>query len=155
MQGLLRLLLFTSIALVIACCSFAANKRETPNDGVLDGTWRADVSESQLLILSIEKSKLELTAVSDGKKQPSWIGKMSITKDLPNQNMDWVELHCGGMKLPDNRCLFRLRGDTLLVIGGGPNQRPTRFDSGPGSDPKTLVFFRIDPKIDEAKHIKN
>ena len=151
MQGLLRLLLFTSIALVLACCNFAADNRESPNEGVLNGTWRADVSDSQMIILSIQNSKIEMTAVSGGKKLPSWTGKMSISKDSPNQHMDWVELQSGSTKLPDNKCLFRLRGDTLLVIGGGPNQRPTRFDSGPGNDPKTLVFLRIDQKIEEAE----
>ena len=40
---------------------------------------------------------------------------------------------------------------TILVIGGGPNQRPTRFYSGSGGDPKTLVFQRITPEKEKAK----
>ena len=66
MQSLLRLTLFTSIALVLACYIFAAGTKELPIEGVLDGTWRADVSDSQLLILSIENSKIEMTKGSKG-----------------------------------------------------------------------------------------
>ena len=104
-----------------------------------------------MIILSIRDSKIEMSAVSGGKELPSWTGKLNISKDSPNQHMDWVELESGNTKLPDNKCLFRLRGDVLLVIGGGPNQRPTRFYSGAGSDPRTLVFLRIDPKKEEAE----
>ena len=147
MHGLLRLLPFISIALVLSCSNFAfADNREPTTDSVLDGKWRADVSGSQMIVLTISGTKIEMSAVSGGKKLPSQTGKLNISKDSPNQHMDWVELESGNTKLPDNKCLFRLRGDVLLVIGGGPNHRPTRFYSGPGSDPRTLVFVRIDPK---------
>ena len=154
MQGLLRLLPFISIALVLSCSNFAfADNREPPTDSVLDGKWRADVSGSQMIVLTISGTKIEMSALSEGKKLPSWTGKLIIS--LPNQHMDWVELRSENTKLPDNKCLFRLRDDVLLVIGGGPNQRPTKFFSGSGGDPKTLVFIRTAPKKKDAEHIKD
>ncbi len=39
----------------------------------------------------------------------------------------------------------------IAVIGGGPNQRPTRFFSGSGDDPKTLVFIRVTTKKNESE----
>ena len=92
-----------------------------------------------------------MSAVAGEKHLPKWVGKLSISKDEPKQHMDWVELRAGNTKLPDNKCLFQLCGDVLLVIGGGPNQRPTRFYSGSGGDPKTLVFLRIMPDKEKAK----
>ena len=149
MQGLLRLVPFISIALVLSCSNFAfADNREPPTDSVLNGKWRADVSGSQMIVLTISGTKIEMSALSEGKKLPSWTGKFIISS--PNQHMDWVELESGNTKLPDNKCLFRLSGDVLLVIGGGPNQRPTRFYSGPGTDPKTLVFLRVNKNNEEA-----
>jgi hypothetical protein len=150
MDGLLRISILISFSLVIASCCVAADTHATRNEGVLEGTWQASVSDSQLLVLTIENSRIELTAEINGTKEPSWTGKMSISKDSPKQHMDLIELSCGEKKLPDNKCLFRLRGDTLLIIGGGPNKRPSRFDSGPGSDPKTLVFFRVDSAKEQS-----
>ena len=156
MHGLLPLFRFTTMFLVIACHAVAlADDRETTVRDTLDGTWQADVSESQLIILSIKGSNIEMSAVAGEKRLPVWVGKLNISKDQPNQHMDWVELRSENTKLPDNKCLFRLRDDVLLVIGGGPNQRPTKFFSGSGGDPKTLVFIRTAPKKKDAEHIKD
>ena len=154
MHGLTPVFRFTSIVLVLAFPAFALadDRQPTTTENTLDGTWRADVSDSQLIILSIKGSRIEMSAVAGEKQLPRWIGKLNISKDEPNQYMDWVELRSGDTKLPDNKCLFQLRGDVLLVIGGGPNQRPTRFFSGPGGDPKTLVFLRITTKKEKSEH---
>ena len=144
MHGLPPVYRIASIVLVLACHGFAlADDQKSITENTLDGTWRADVSNSQTIILSIKDSRIEMSAVAGEKQLPRWVGKLNVSEDEPNQHMDWVELRSGNTKLPNNKCLFQLRGDVLLVIGGGPNQRPTRFFSGPGGDPKTLVFLRI------------
>lgn len=144
---------FTSIVLILSFCAISlADDKMLTADEALDGTWRADVSNSQTIIVSIKNSRIEMSAVSEEKRLPIWVGKLNISKDEPNHHMDWVELRVGNTKLPDNKCLYQLRGDVLLVIGGGPNQRPTRFLSGPGSDPKTLVFLRMTPEKEKAEH---
>lgn len=66
-----------------------------------------------------------------------------LTADRPKEFMDWTELRSETTKFPDNQCLYRLRGDTLVIIGGGPDQRPARFFSGPGAEPKALMFTRV------------
>ena len=106
---------------MLACHAFAlADDRKPTTENTLDGNWRADVSDSQSIILSIKDSRIEMAAVSGEKQLPRWVGKLNISKDEPNQHMDWVELRSGNTKLPDNKCLYRLRDDVLLVIGGGP-----------------------------------
>ena len=145
MHGVLRTLGYVSIALALACpINALADDRKLAASETLEGTWRADVADSQSIILSIKGSAIEMSAVTGEKRVPIWTGKLSISKDEPNQHMDWIELKAGNTKVPDNKCLFRLRGDVLLVVGGGPNQRPTRFYSGPGAEPKTLLFIRMD-----------
>ena len=44
--------------------------------------------------------------------------------------------------LSDNKCLYRCIGDTLLLIGDGPDSRPTKFLSGAGQAHRTIVFTR-------------
>ncbi len=152
MHRLLPLSRFLGMVLVIASHTFAlADDREGNTKDTLEGTWQADVSETQTIILSIKGHHLEMSAVAGEKRLPVWVGKLSISKDEPNQHMDWVELRSGNTRLPDNKCLFRRRDYVLLVIGGGPNQRPTKFFSGSGGDPKTLVFLRTAPKKQEAE----
>lgn len=139
-----------SMVLVLACPTLAlADDREAKTEEALDGTWQADVSETQLIILSIKGSDIEMSAVNGEMRLPVWVGKLRVAEDEPNHHMDWFELRSENTKLPDNKCLFRLRDDVLLVIGGGPDKRPTKFLSGSGGDPKTLVFIRTTPKKNE------
>ena len=76
--------------------------------------WRAPGYGSRYV------ADIEMSAVAGEKRLPVWVGKLTNSKDEPNQHMDWVELRSGNTKLPDNKCLYRLRDDVLLVIGGGP-----------------------------------
>jgi hypothetical protein len=152
MHGVMRVLRCTSIVLVLTIQTFAlADDRKRTDDDTLNGTWRADVTETQSILLSIKDSRIEMSAVAGENRVPIWVGKLIISEDEPRQHMDWVNLKSGDSRAPDNKCLFRLRGDVLLVIGGGPDQRPTHFYSGPGAEPKTLLFIRIDPENEEAK----
>jgi hypothetical protein len=152
MHGSLAIFRFMSTVLVLACPTLAlADEREAKAQETLDGTWQVDVSDTQVFVLSIKGSDIELSTVTGEKLLPVWVGKLSVSGDERNQHMDWVQLRSGNTRLPDNKCLFRLRGDVLLVIGGGPNKRPTKFLSGSGSDPKTLVFIRTKPETKEAE----
>ncbi|MFO1043073.1 MAG: hypothetical protein U0941_14880 [Planctomycetaceae bacterium] len=147
MHGLLRIFRFTSMVVMLACHTVAlADDRGTRAKDALDGTWQADVTDTQAIFLSIKGTDIEMSAAAGEKRLPVWIGKLIISKDEPSQYMDWVELRSGDTKLPDNKCLYRLRGDVLLVIGGGPIHRPTKFFSSSGGDPKTLVFIRTIPE---------
>lgn len=135
-----------------ACSGFIfADDVELTRDKTMDGTWRADISGSQSVVLVISGSNIEMHANAGEKRLPIWSGKMTISKENPDSHMDWTELVSGQNKLPDNRCLFRFRGDTLLVIGGGPDRRPTRFFSGPGAEPKALLFIRIEGTSEKAE----
>ncbi len=147
MHGLLRLFRFASMLVMLACHAVAlADDRGESAKDPLDGTWQADVSDTQAIFLKIKGTNIEMSAVTGEQRLPVWIGKLSISKDEPLQHMDWVELRSGNTKLPDNKCLYRLRDDVLLVIGGGPIQRPSKFFSSSGGDPKTLVFIRTMPE---------
>ena len=111
----------------------------------LRGTWRAEIADSQALLLEFQGEAVVMTVEAQGKFNPVWSGKFTVPAEDPDNHMDWIELKAGGRSIPDNKCLYRLIGDTLLVIGGGPGSRPTHFYSGPGSEPKTLVFARVQP----------
>lgn len=147
MQGIVGSSRSLLVAFLLSCVSFVlANDCEPKDDQALDGTWQVDVSETQAIQLSIRGADIAMTAVVGEERLPIWVGKLRRSNDELHQHMDWIELRSGDARLPDNKCLFRLRGDVLLVIGGGPDKRPTKFLSGPGSDPKTLVFIRKSPK---------
>jgi len=104
----------------------------------LEGTWHADVSSTQSLVLKIQATQMEMFVPRGDQRQLIWSGKISVSNESPESQMDWI----GAKPYPNNRCLYRLRGDTLIVIGGGPDKRPTAFLSGPGAEPKVLVFTR-------------
>ena len=147
MHGMLSFVRFTGVVLVIACVAIAlADEPESRITEALNGTWQADVSDTQTIILRIKDSHMEMSARTGDTLLPAWTGKMRLSEHEPTNQMDWVELRSGATRLPDNKCLFRLRDDVLLIIGGGPDKRPTKFLSGSGSDPKTLVFIRSSPK---------
>lgn len=144
---MVRIVLLSLIVVGLACRipAFATDAHAPPKLPplvTLNGTWRADVSDSQAVVLKINDNRIEMTAIIEDRAGLMWSGRLRISPAKPNRHMDWVELKSGNSKLPDNKCLYRLRGDTLLVIGGGPDQRPTRFLSGAGTSPKTLVFIR-------------
>lgn len=114
----------------------------SPKKETINGVWRADLSETQTLLLKIQDSAVEMIAVVGENQIPIWSGKLILSKENPKEHMDWVDLHSRTAKLPDNKCLYRLRNDTLLIMGGGPLLRPRRFFSGPGGEPKALLFTR-------------
>jgi hypothetical protein len=109
----------------------------------LSGTWKADISDAHALVLTVGKEKVEMGLESGGAVTPLWAGMITFPDGEAARHFDWVGLKQGGTALPDNKCLYRLAGDTLLVIGGGPKARPTRFLTGPGDGPRTLVFTRV------------
>lgn len=138
-----------SVILLLTLVSRFAAGADVPNaepNRSLDGTWRADAAETLALELSIKDHRIEMAVLNAGNRLPGWVGRVEFSKDEPTRQMDWVELRAGETMLPDNKCLFELQGNLLLVIGGGPNQRPTRFFSGPGGEPKTLVFRRVEAR---------
>lgn len=130
--------------------STSAADKPQPNPA-LNGSWQADLSDSQSLLLRIEQDQIELKINIDGKQSLVWVGKIALSKEHPDKHMDWTNLKSGEASFPDNRCLFKLAENTLLVIGGGPTDRPTRFYSGPGSEPRTLVFLRVAPSKENSK----
>ena len=130
--------------LLVACCLQAESAAPDPRATAerLRGSWRAEISESQALLLKFERESVAMTVEAAGSATTVWMGKFVIPAEHADCHMDWVQLKRGGRAIPDNQCLFRLAGDTLLVIGGGPTKRPTHFFSGPGSEPKALIFMR-------------
>jgi hypothetical protein len=133
------------MALIAIFCSelpVAAQQKKPSPEAAIAGTWRAEVSDAHSLLLDIRGSSVELKLVADGAVTSLWAGKLSFPKEHSDRHFDWVEIKAGDRALPDNKCLYRLAGDTLLVIGGGSAERPTRFVSGPGAEPRTLIFTR-------------
>ena len=109
----------------------------------LAGSWEAHLSAKQSIVMKIVGERIMLFAVANGQEQPRWTAKLVISTTEPTRHMDWQRRTSINGPLPDNQCLYRLAGDTLLLIGGGPDRRPDRFFSGQGKEPKTLVFTRI------------
>lgn len=111
----------------------------------LSGTWRADISDQYGLLLTIRNEAIEMSLDRNGAVTRLWSGRLVIPTEHSDRHMDWTGMRAGtdNRALEDNKCLYRLSGDTLLVIGGGVKERPTRFYSGPGEEPRTLVFTRI------------
>ncbi len=133
--------------LLVACSLQAESAAPDPQATAerLRGSWRAEISDSQTLLLEFEGESVGMKIEAAGSATPVWTGKFVIAAEHADCHMDWVQLKAGERAIPDNRCLFRLAGDTLLVIGGGPTTRPAHFFSGPGSEPKALIFTRESP----------
>ncbi|MFO0876540.1 MAG: hypothetical protein U0840_04135 [Gemmataceae bacterium] len=126
------------LAIAVAACltlSASAQPRES-----LAGEWRADLSDTHSLVMRLGRDSVEVAIAEGGVVRPLWAGKMTFPEGEADRHFDWVGL---SNAMPDNKCLYRLAGDTLLVIGGGPDRRPTRFISGPGNGSRTLIFTRV------------
>lgn len=138
----------SAVCLVLGAGQLVASERAA--GGAADrlaGAWRAELSDTQALVLHFQGATVEMQSEAEGKTSPIWKGKFVIPEEQSDRHMDWTELQAGGRALPDNQCLYRLSGETLLIIGGGPKNRPTRFYTGPGPEPRTLIFTRIKPAI--------
>jgi hypothetical protein len=142
------LLSLVAVAAVSTIGTAAPDAAKVGPVDLVRGSWRADISDAQALILQLDKDLVELKLESDGKLATLQTGKLSFPKEHPERRFDWTELKAGANPVPDNLCLYRVSGDTLLVIGGGGKARPTRFYTGAGGEPRTLVFTRIQPETE-------
>lgn len=124
------------------CLVGAAEPKPSVPPAGLYGEWHADLAEGQSLVLQLQEKKVEMALRRGEDTAPLWSGELQFAAERSDQFMDWVRISAGDRRLPDNKCLYRLRGDTLLVVGGG-EVRPSRFYSGPGAEPKVLVFTRV------------
>ncbi len=129
------------MAAMLALALGAAARAEPAPGAALEGAWRADISESHALVLVLGTASVEMRLDGGGAVTTLWSGRMTFPEGEAGRHFDWVGLKAGGAPMPDNKCLYRLSGDTLLLIGGGPDARPTRLLSGPGA--RTLVFTRV------------
>jgi hypothetical protein len=146
MQSMARrqaLPLVATMALAYLGLTAAAQVKEPTAEEALMGDWKAEVSDTHSLVLRMGKGSVEMGLDDGGAMKPLWSGKLVFPADHPERHFDWVGMSAGNVRLPDNKCLYKLAGDTLLVIGGGAGERPTRFLSGPGAEPRTLIFTRV------------
>ena len=109
----------------------------------LAGTWEAHLTPQLSIHMVIEGDNIALYSVDNNGKSLAWSGKVLVEESAPMRHLDWKQRTSTNGPLPDNQCLYRIAGETLLLIGGGPDQRPTKFLSGHGNEPKTLVFTRV------------
>lgn len=138
------MLLITLLVSLVAVTSIG-NQELSPKqcEERLSGTWEAHLSIQVSVHLEIKRDRIALFKIENNRKLLQWSGKLVASDANPMEHFDWKQRNSTNGPLPDNQCLYRLTGDTLLLIGGGPNRRPTRFLSGHGAEPKTLVFTRV------------
>ena len=88
MHGVLRTLGYVSIVLALACPIKAlADDRKLADSETLEGTWRADVADSQSIVLSIKGSAIEMSAVTGEKRRKDDLERISLTvlrEDIPH-----------------------------------------------------------------------
>jgi hypothetical protein len=130
MLSITRQMLFTFALLAILGSGSRAQEKK-PGEALV-GSWRADIADGQAVLLEVRGATVEMKVESNGAATSVWAGKLSFPKENADRHFDWVEIKAGDRALPDNKCLYKLSGDTLLVIGGGPSERPTKLLSGPG-----------------------
>lgn len=150
-NGLLLLALFPVLLLAAIPQKSGADAAKSNPADILIGTWRADISDTQSVLLQLGKHTIDWKLEAGGQVTTLMSGHYSLPKDKPESHMDWTDMKAGERDSPDNLCLYRLAGDTLLLIGGGPQNRPTKFYTGPGGEPRTLIFSRVPPEKQPAK----
>jgi len=113
----------------------------------LAGKWEADLTPNQTIVMEIKGDTVKLFRIVNGNHSLAWTAKLLVSKAIPENHFDWKKRTSVNGPLPDNQCLYRLVGDTLLLIGGGPDRRPSKFLSGHGDEPKTIIFTRMANKV--------
>lgn len=123
----------------------AQEKKPSPLEAIR-GTWRADISATQFVLLDFRDDAVEMKINVSGNVVTAMTAKVVLPKEKSDQHMDWINVKSGERQLPDNKCLYRLAGETLLLMGGGTKERPARLYSGPGGEPKAFILTKVDPR---------
>lgn len=139
---MLLAVLYVSVATVASIGQ--SDRSAEQSQRLLEGSWEAHMTASVSILMEIDGDQIKLFTVRDGQKSHSWNGKLAVSKSDPERHLDWKDRVSINGNLPDNQCLYRLLGDTLLIIGGGPDSRPDQFLSGHGNEPKTMIFTRVE-----------
>ena len=123
----------------------AQEKKPSPRMLLL-GKWRADISATQSITLEFREDIVEMKIEAGGAVNGIITATAVLPEEHADRHMDWVGMRAGERALPDNKILYKIVGDTMLLIGGGPKDRPASFYSGPGSEPKAFILTRIPAK---------
>ncbi len=146
----LACLLFVISILCFGLSGTAQGKKVEPLEA-LRGKWRAEISATQSVLLEFLGDSIEMKIETAGSAPLVMTANVVVPKEHSDQHLDWIQVKSGERPLPDNKCLYKLSGDTLLLIGGGPKERPAQFYSGPGGEPKAFILTRVEPKAAEKK----
>lgn len=143
-QRIIFMLLHLLFATVLCATSLPKTEPNAADcQALLAGVWHCNVVDAETIEMTISENRLKLAVIVDGRKKEAWTGTMVVSDKEPERHLDWKNRLSVNGAIPDNQCLYRLVGNTLLLIGGGPNDRPMRFLSGEGTSPKTLIFTRV------------
>ena len=108
----------------------------------LNGQWACYLAPDITWILSIDGTKISLTIETEQRTMDAWTGRLAFSPTEPEKHFDWKDRRSIAGVWPDEKCLYRCTGDTLLIIRSA-DARPTQFFSGEGFAPKTLIFIRL------------
>ena len=130
-------------ALAVTSPMMAISTQDQDVRNKLSGRWVCHLEPELTWILSIDGTDVSLAIEADQKRAEAWAGRLKFSSSDPDKHFDWTDRRSVAGIWPDEKCLYRCTGDTLLIIRS-KDDRPTRFLSGEGFAPKTLVFTRLE-----------
>jgi uncharacterized protein (TIGR03067 family) len=146
------------ILALIAAVAFAPSTRAAEKvDGDLarlQGTWvtEAGANKKVRVVLRIEghAALVRLTMPNGGKFQAK--GEVKLDESASPKAWDWIKFTgLDGQELPEIPAIYELKGDTLRVCNGGPdNERPSEFKPGDGALADVHLFRRLEKTDDQA-----
>ncbi len=119
-----------------------------PGDlGKVQGKWSAMIGPDKNIPIVIEvKGKAITLSLTTPEGQEFDIdGEVALDESTKPGRWDWVNFKgIDGEAVPDNLGLYKLDGDELTIVSGGPgNPRPAEFVEGQGGPPNLVVLKRV------------
>src|SRR3954471_1808275 len=84
-----------TVAILVLLGSWARAQEKKPGDA-LAGSWRADLSDGQAVLLEVSGDGVEMKTEAKGVATLVWAGKLSFPNENADRHFDWVEIKAGG-----------------------------------------------------------
>ena len=83
-----------ALALAFLATLSSGAQEKKPGEA-LAGSWRADITDYQAVLLEVRGTTVEMKVEANGALASLWVGKLSFPKEHADRHFDWVEIKAG------------------------------------------------------------